>query len=370
MEKYDGPGDAAEGDLAALLAGLTADPDADLAPEQVSALFAVALEGEPPSTVTAESVLREVRAAETARPVRFLSAEWFAEHATAWKWGGGLVAAAAVVGAFALTVPGTGGGAADSAAMPDSAEAMSIPAPREAAGPDNSAASKDGMDESSSSAESYQLATADQPMSAMDGAEAPAEGSMSLESAAGLAGDTAGGAAGDAGAAQTSEGYSGGADAGSSRDAACGVSEDSGSAGATASGGTCTPAAPSSEDTGATSPGRDCALPPLSAAEWRAAVASLPAGADVDRLDGAHCRDGMVGGNGIQVKGDDGQPDVYLWVFVSHGSIGRDGAATDSTVVSASRGDLTATVIANQSGSERFSATDLRGLVDAVLAAG
>lgn len=191
-------------DFADLLAGLTAVPSAEPTPEQVSALFAVALDGEPPSTVTAESVLREVRAAETARPARFLSAEWFAEHTTAWKWGGGLVAAAAVVGTVVVTVPGMGGDSAAGSAMlvTASAEAQADSALNDAAGAGDSAASKDGMEESSSSAESYQLAAPDQPMAAMDSAEAPAEGVMSPESASEPAGDDAGGAA------QSSEGYS------------------------------------------------------------------------------------------------------------------------------------------------------------------
>lgn len=206
--------------IADLLAGLAANPAAEPAPEQVAALFAVALDGEPPSAVTAESVLREVRAAEAARPARFLSADWFAEHATVWKWGGGLVAAAAVIGAVAVVAPTLGGsatsasltaGAVNDAAVPESGAGTPLEKlSQQIAEPPSESAAASAME-----APELALASADSATSDAGGGEpysALLEGSdtaSDAQTSAAYDGDAGGAAAGTTDGGPTTSGLGG-----------------------------------------------------------------------------------------------------------------------------------------------------------------
>lgn len=277
MDRYDDPGEKREPvDIAGLLADLAANADTDPTPEQVSALFAVALSGEPPSTVSAASVLREVRAAETDRPARFLSAEWFSRSSGAWKWGGGLVAAAAVAGAIVLAVPQLGGSATDSAmSMPASAEAQADSALSAAAdkagGADARAGSDtaaDGSQEAAPEAPAMAGALPDELMSAGTG------GDMSAESAPQPSADSAGGTA------PSAEAYS------------------------TASG-------------GGAADSIDVTRPPLTDAEWAAAIGALPPGVAGQRWDQA-LRERGLPGSGSDVRGDHigiSNPELSIYVL-------------------------------------------------------
>lgn len=125
------PGSAATG--TDLPDAAVSDPTGtDPVPEELAALFAMALADEPPSRVTAESVLAEARRGAHGEAVGRLRGEnrvgrgrlasWFAPGGPGLKWAGGVVVAAALVVGAVVVAPTLGGhgtatSSADSAAM-------------------------------------------------------------------------------------------------------------------------------------------------------------------------------------------------------------------------------------------------------------
>lgn len=220
---------------------------------QLEALFAVALGGEPPSRVTAESVLR---AARRAGPF----AEWWAT--AGWKWGGALVGAAALVGAVLVIGPMMGGtNQTDSASV--------------AGGTPESALSYSGAEDRASAAASQDMAAE------------MASGDAAADRNAG------GGSAADenAGDAAVAGGTAAGAESDSVPFAAADQAAEPSAAGAYKAQGAEQPEAPS----------QGVALPPLSAAEWTAATGALPADVPVERWGqgqdtrGSALRSDMIG---------------------------------------------------------------------------
>lgn len=214
-----------------------ADPD-DPAAEVLGLVFSAALAEEPPSRVTAESVLREVREAHRAEPSGGF-AEWL--RAAGWKWGGALAGAAALVGAVLVIGPMMGGGASGSAASgaADSAAAYS--------GAENGAAEQALPEMAAEPPSGAGVTAAD---------EGAADGGAADAAADAAGGDVAGSAGSDsvpfAAADQVPEPSTGGT---------------------YKSQGTEQPEAPS----------QGVVLPPLSEAEWLAATGALPADVPVER---------------------------------------------------------------------------------------
>lgn len=343
--------DAALGEPAAAPVG-PAGADSDPVANELSALFAAALADEPPSRVTAESVLREVRAGN--RVGRGGFAGWLASGPLSLKWAGGLVAAAALIAAVIVTVPNVGSSTDSTTAAGSqiySSAAAGGESDKVAAEQSVAAADSAGGADSGDSAASAEMAPQAAPMSgrsemssSSESAEAaPGSEAYSLESA------PAGGAAADGGA---------------------GAAGDQGQRSAGSGGAESSSASPTgSETAAASSSGNDCSLPSLAPAEWSAAVAALPADVTTTRLPGSGCQAGALRGNGIEVLRGGEQAGSLLWIVVSDGPIGRDGAATNSTVVSATHGQVTVTMIANQSGDPWLDEAALQRLVDAVAAA-
>ncbi|MEO7127047.1 MAG: hypothetical protein ABI382_02760 [Nakamurella sp.] len=265
---------------------------------ELRALFAVALADEPASVVSAESVLREVHAsgrkrfASGNRSARGGFARWLAAGPASLKWGGGLVAAAALVAAAVVIGPNILSHSAQDSAATAGASVQSQMA--------SEAAADASGDESESSAASAASATS---------AAAGSEGDSALPAAA---------------AAEA---------------APLGDSAPSGAASAGSAAGSA--AAPQS------SAAVNCPLSPLHSKELSAAIAAVPTGLTRKPWTIALCSARSLRGSGIIVGSSDGQPEDYVRIIVSQGSIGRDGAGSDSLVVSAAHGALTVTVIAN-----------------------
>lgn len=330
----DGPVASGDGHDAALdesdaqpVSPTGAGADAEPAASELSAIFAAALADEPPSRVTAESVLQEVRGQK--RPARAGFGGWLVSGRAPVKWAGGLVAVAALVAAVIIVAPMTG-------SSPDSASTA-------ASGMYESAA--DGGASESSAAAEERAAAADSAADAGAPEAAPASGLSEMSSSS-----ESSQAAPDAGA-YTALSDGAGSDAAGSGERSPEATGPVSSAG----------------ETGAqSSPGVSCSLPALTPEEWSAAVATLPSDVTTTRLEGTSCVAGALRGNGIEVAKGVGQPETFLWLVVSQGPLGRDGAATDSTVVSTSRGGVTVRVVANQSGSPWLGDAALQRLVDAV----
>lgn len=223
------------------------DPRGDAPPDKVAAaqlgaLFTLALTDEPESAVTAASVLREVRAESERAAARWSFTDWLREGG--WKWGGAVVAAAALVGAVVVLPPLTGGAGSDSGAAGAGAEmARAYDSADADAGGDTGSSDDTASDQAFSMADSD---AQDQDDAAADGAAMPemAEAAPSAQATAGSGDESAELPAEDDGV--TAE-PAGGSDE---------VAEEG-------------PAADGSEKT---------AMPPLTAEQWDAAVASLPAG--------------------------------------------------------------------------------------------
>lgn len=312
---------------------------------QLGALFTVALADEPPSRVTPESVLRQVHG--ESRSAGGGLAAWLASGPLSLKWAGGLVAAAALIGAVVLVGPMlTQSGSATSASMADTGS----PA----------------VASESSSSESSEAA-----IDSAAGAGSAAAGSAS---AYGAEGDTGAEAAGSAGSAESQSDDRAAGDAASPE---APMMAPQSSSQQTPSAQDSSQRAPSTPSAGATtneaapasSPAVYCPLSPLSEGEWSATVAGLPAGITVKRLPGSLCATGALRGNGIEFAAADGAPGGFLWIVVSDAPLGRDGAASDSTVVSVTDGDLTVRVMANPVGAAALTEDGLRELAATVAAA-
>src|SRR5690606_37826580 len=116
FDRYDAAlDDSATGQADPADAGVDADPVA----AELSAIFAAALADEPPSRVTAASVLREARGEKTRARGGFGAR--LASGPMSLKWAGGLVAAAALIGAVIVVSPNMSGSGADSASLASSA---------------------------------------------------------------------------------------------------------------------------------------------------------------------------------------------------------------------------------------------------------
>lgn len=314
---------------------------------EISAIFAAALADEPPSRVTAESVLREVY--EPGRTASRRFGEWLRSGSWSLKWAGGLVAVAAVVGAVFVVAPMMGGAGTDSAtsaadtriAYESESDEMAdgaVPQPGDAAGSRPDAEAE----------EMGELSLEDRESSQSDADAMTALSADSADSADNV--DSAGSAEATAQASPEPP---------NSALAADGSAEDEAAAGGSSAGG-------SGEGEMSSS---SCDLPPLTDAEWSAALAELPAGFTTQRLAGASCHLDALRGNGIEVDRGESAPATYLWVVLSTGSIGRDGAADDSLVRNASHDGVTVTVIANQSGDPWLDGEILQRLVDAIASA-
>lgn len=339
----------------------------DAVATEMGALFAAALEGEPPSTVTAESVLREARAARagSSARARFLSADWFAEKTTAWKWGGGLAVAAAAIGTVIVMGPMLGGGSATSADMAVAGGALPSMEASSESGGDSGADSGSAQARiagdlaADSSAAAAGLAADAAPLPAdagAGGAEAySGESAQSAAESPQATADPAGLAAGDAAGSGNASGGSAGGDAAGSGDQMGPLGPE-----------------PSSQKAGeaTSSAGQACALDGLTQAEWFAAVSVLPSGITAGRLPGVGCQPGALRGNGLDLSSTAGEPEATVWIVISDRAIGRDGAADNSVVVSAVGPAGTVTAIANQYGPRPLGRADLQRLVDAVARAG
>lgn len=346
FDRYDAAlDDSAAGQADPADAGVDADPVA----AELSAIFAAALADEPPSRVTAASVLREARGEKTRARGGF--GAWLASGPMSLKWAGGLVAAAALIGAVIVVSPNMSGSGADSASLASSAWPESAV---DGGGSESSSAERSVAAQDSAADDAAGMAAPEAaPLSGMS--EMSASGESSQEAASGEAyserSDTAGG------------------------DAA--VSDFGGAAdGAGQPGGDRKPAEPSGEppNVGERAPesssGKDCSLGPLEPEEWAAAVSALPSDVATTRLAGSSCADGALRGNGIEILRGGELSGTYLWIVVTPEPIGRDGAATDSTVVSATRGGKTVTLIANQGDDPWLDEAALQRVVDAVAATG
>ncbi len=346
FDRYDAAlDDSAAGQADPADAGVDADPVA----AELSAIFAAALADEPPSRITAASVLREARGEKSRARGGF--GAWLASGPMSLKWAGGLVAAAALIGAVIVVSPNMSGSGADSASLASSAWPESAV---DGGGSESSSAERSVAAEGSAADDAAGMAAPEAaPLSGMSEMSASGEGSQ--EAAGGEAyserSDTAGG------------------------DAA--VSDFGGAAdGAGQPGGDRKPVEPSSEPpnvgerTPESSSGKDCSLSPLEPEEWAAAVAALPSDVTTTRLAGSSCADGALRGNGIEILRGGELSGAYLWIVVTPEPIGRDGAATDSTVVSTTRGGKTVTLIANQGDDPWLDEAALQRVVDAVAATG
>lgn len=222
------------------------DSGSDKVAAQLESLFALALADEPESTVTAASVLREVRAESEEAAARWTFGDWL--RAGGWKWGGALVAAAALVGAV-IVLPSTMGGAgSDSATAGASAEmAQSYD------GADEGAAGDTGSDDSASG-QAYSMADA-------DAGAADEAGAASADSAQAAAEAPSADMAAESGDGSVEES----AEMPAERN---GDTEEGGSDEATGE----EPEIGGPEMT---------AMPPLTDRQWDAAVAALPAGTTV-----------------------------------------------------------------------------------------
>ncbi len=229
------------------------------------------------------------------------------------------------------------GGESDKAAAEQSIAAADSAGGEAGADSGDSVASAEMAPEAAPMSGRSEMSSSSESAEATPGAEAY---SLESEAAGGTAADDGAGAAGDQG----------------------GVGERSAEASSAPSTG--------SETAAASSSGNDCSLPSLAAVEWAAAVTALPPDVTTTRLPGRGCQTGALRGNGIEVLRGGEQTGALLWIVVSDGPIGRDGAATNSTVVSATHGEITVTVIANQSGDPWLDEAALLQLVDAVAAAG
>lgn len=337
--------DAATDGLAAEPSGAArVDADGDPVASEMGALFAAALADEPPSSVTAESVLREARGDRPSARGGF--GAWLASGPLSLKWAGGLVAAAALVGAVIVVAPMMGGSAQNSADSGAVAGSQMY----------DSAAEGGAGGVLESSAES--LAAADSAGSVAAAEAAPLSGLPEMPASS-----------------ESSQGAS--PDGGYSESSSEAPAAPTAAAGATSSGaGTAERSASDSDVSSAdeappqSSPARDCSLPPLEAGEWSAAVAALPDDVALTRVPGSSCVDGALRSNGIEIRRGGEQGATLLWIVVSRHPTGRDGAASDSTVVSATRGEVTATLITHQNGDPWLEDAALQRVVDAVVAAG
>lgn len=314
-----------------------AGADTDPLAGELSAIFAAALADEPPSRVTAESVLREARGEK--RSGRSGFGAWLVSGRAPARWAGGLVAVAALVAAVIVVAPTTRSGT-DSAVTAASGIYDS----------------SSGSSESSEAAQE-RVAAADSA-GGIAAAEAPPE-SGELESSSSSESSQ-----------QAPEAYTALSDAAGSDAGETGSGDGSAGDATAASRPSSEAAGPASSaaDTGTQSspPGLPCSLPELTPEEWAAALATLPSDVATTRLQGALCQEGALRGNGIEVDRGAGKPGAHLWLVVSQAPIGRNGAGSDSDVVDVSRGGETVTVIANQSGSQWLGDAALQRLVDAV----
>lgn len=334
--------------------GTTDAAGADPIAAELSAVFAAALADEPPSRVTAESVLREVHGEQRRERGGFGS--WLMSGSSL-KWAGGLVAAAALVAAVVVAAPNMGGSA-------DSATAAGSQVYESSA---DSSAGGEGMPQSAAAAADDAAGVATPEAAPMSGMSEMSASSESSQAAA-----DSGGSSGQLEAASGDAADTPGGDASADRAASGEIpAEPSSAVPSSAASGSAVPSSEGpagGESDAATSSGTDCSLTPLRPAEWSAAVAALPSDVATTRLPGALCAEGALRGNGIEFAGADGGPGGFLWIVVADTPLGRDGAASDSTVVSTSRGGATVTVIANQSGDPWLDEAALRRLADAVAA--
>jgi hypothetical protein len=337
--------DATAGQVDPTGAGVDADPVA----EELSAVFAAALADEPPSRVTAESVLREVRCEKSRARSGF--GAWLASGPLSLKWAGGLVAAAALIGAVIVVSPNMAGSGADSAGLASSAWPESAV---DGGGSESSSAERSVAAQDSAADDAAGMAAPEAaPLSGMSEMSASSESSQASASGEAYS-ERSDRAGGDAAVSDFGGAADGAGQTGSDR-APMESSSEAPSAG---------------ETTPESSSGRDCSLGPLEPEEWAAAVAALPSDVATTRLAGSSCAAGALRGNGIEILRGGELSGTYLWIVVTPEPIGRDGAATDSIVVSASRGDKTVTVIANQGADPWLDEAALQGVVDAVAATG